>query len=212
MAKTEIRGEQIKDTDITVSDIANSAVTNVKMANMAQNTIKGRVTASSGPPEDLSSAQALSLIGAAAAGHTHSFITNTVAIAAYSITAANGTWVDTGGVITLPSAGLYLLLGNIRVSSEFSVGASGLISLKFMISDAQNSPLDISGSIRLATSNDMINQLHVVTCPMMAIVNVTVSSTVQLYAMRSGATTWVTSSINNDSNGQSRLSYVKLLV
>lgn len=42
--------------------IANDAVTNAKMANMASQTIKGRNTAGSGDPEDLTAAQAQAII------------------------------------------------------------------------------------------------------------------------------------------------------
>lgn len=42
--------------------ITNDAATNAKLANMAQNTIKGRITASTGDPEDLSATQVRTLI------------------------------------------------------------------------------------------------------------------------------------------------------
>lgn len=42
--------------------IANAAVTNAKMANMAQNTIKGRVSAGAGVPEDLTATNVRSII------------------------------------------------------------------------------------------------------------------------------------------------------
>jgi hypothetical protein len=43
--------------------IANDAVSNAKLANMAQNTIKGRVTASTGDPEDLTAANVRTVAG-----------------------------------------------------------------------------------------------------------------------------------------------------
>lgn len=43
--------------------IANNAVTNAKLADMANSTIKGRTTAGTGDPEDLTAAQAKSILG-----------------------------------------------------------------------------------------------------------------------------------------------------
>lgn len=48
--------------------IASSAVTNAKMANMTASTIKARVTASTGAPEDATLTQVLDLVGSAAQG------------------------------------------------------------------------------------------------------------------------------------------------
>ena len=52
--------------------IANSVVTNAKMANMAQNTIKGRITASTGAPEDLSAANVRTIINVADGANNYS--------------------------------------------------------------------------------------------------------------------------------------------
>ena len=61
-------------TGATVLTIANDAVSNAKLANVATSTIKGRVTAATGDPEDLSAAQVRTLLnvedGATAGGGT----------------------------------------------------------------------------------------------------------------------------------------------
>ena len=48
--------------EIGTSDLADDSVTNAKLANMAQDTIKGRATAGTGDPEDLTPAQARTLL------------------------------------------------------------------------------------------------------------------------------------------------------
>lgn len=51
MAKTQLTGNQIKDTDITVSDIADGAVSLAKMADLDNNKVIGRVAGTTGVPE-----------------------------------------------------------------------------------------------------------------------------------------------------------------
>jgi len=53
-------------TSASASTIANDAVSNAKLANMATQTIKGRTTAGTGDPEDLTGAQALAVLGVTA--------------------------------------------------------------------------------------------------------------------------------------------------
>jgi len=48
---------------IATANIDNDAVTNGKLANMATTTLKGRVTAGTGDPEDLTASQALDVLG-----------------------------------------------------------------------------------------------------------------------------------------------------
>ena len=60
------------------STIANDAVTNAKLANMATQTIKGRTTAGTGDPEDLTAAQASAIIKDVAETLTNKTLTSPV--------------------------------------------------------------------------------------------------------------------------------------
>ena len=57
-------GDVTKTAGGTATTIANAAVSNAKLANMATGTIKGRVTAAPGVPEDLTGTQATTLLNA----------------------------------------------------------------------------------------------------------------------------------------------------
>ncbi len=75
---------------IATANITDANVTNAKLANMAQNTIKGRVTASTGAPEDLSASQARSVLGLV-----------TIATTGLSADATNAVNAQTGTTYTL---------------------------------------------------------------------------------------------------------------
>lgn len=55
-------------TAVQNSPVADGSVTNTKLANMAQNRIKGRNDSGSGPPEDLTLSEVLDMVGSAADG------------------------------------------------------------------------------------------------------------------------------------------------
>lgn len=68
LADANVTTAKIADSNVTTGKIADDAVTNAKLANMAQNTIKGRVTASTGDPEDLTAANVKTILGISAIG------------------------------------------------------------------------------------------------------------------------------------------------
>jgi hypothetical protein len=55
----------IGDNIVDVTKLADNAVSNAKLADMAQNTLRGRITAGTGDPQDLTKAQALTLLNVA---------------------------------------------------------------------------------------------------------------------------------------------------
>lgn len=75
-----LTGDVTNTAGTLVTAIAADAVTNPKLANVATNTIKGRITASTGDPEDLTAAQATTVIASSSGGGTVNFLR------------ADGTW------------------------------------------------------------------------------------------------------------------------
>jgi hypothetical protein len=63
--RSALTGDVTASAGSNSTTIANDAVTNAKLANVATATIKGRITAGTGDPEDLTPAQVIEVIGAA---------------------------------------------------------------------------------------------------------------------------------------------------
>ena len=86
--------------------IANDVVTNAKLDNMATQTIKGRTTAGTGDPEDLTATQATAIlnnfVGDSGAGGTKGLVPAPASgdAAANKFLNADGTWKTSGGTIT----------------------------------------------------------------------------------------------------------------
>ncbi len=89
---------------IATAGIANAAVDNTKLANMATATFKGRATAGTGDPEDLNVTQATALlnamVGDTGTGGTKGLVPAPAAgdAAAGKVLGADGTWVNPGGL------------------------------------------------------------------------------------------------------------------
>jgi hypothetical protein len=89
---------ELLDDAVTTPKIINDAVTNAKLANMATNTFKGRITAGTGDPEDLTVTQATSmlnvLVGDSGSGGTKGLVPAPAAgdTASSKFLKADGTW------------------------------------------------------------------------------------------------------------------------
>ena len=85
IAANAIGASELADNSVDTAAIANDAVTNAKLANVAANTVKGRMTTASGDPEDLTPAQARTVIASDSGGGTANFLR------------ADGTWATPPG-------------------------------------------------------------------------------------------------------------------
>lgn len=124
--------------------IANSAVTNAKMANMVQNTIKGRITASTGAPEDLTAANVRSIINVedgATADQVWGEITGTL---------SNQTDLDTALGLLAPKASP-TFTGTVTIPEP--IGDTDAATKGYVDGVAQG--LDPKESVRLASTADI---------------------------------------------------------
>jgi len=123
-------------------------------------------------------------------------------LAPYSITAANGTFVNTGiSQLSLPGAGTYIIFANVRV--DINSSTFGYIVTRLYNTTAA---AVVTNSERLTTyqaaafvGSFTVGQLWILT--------VGAATTLNLSAKRDGATTWTLSDIASDGNGRSTFGY-----
>lgn len=128
--------------------VANDAVTNAKLANMATATFKGRTTAGTGDPEDLTATQATALLDTfttslkglapASGGGTTNFLR------------ADGTWAAAGGgsPITLQEEGVDITTG---------LATLNVVGLGAVASGTSSATLTINGLVTAAPGTDQAN-------------------------------------------------------
>jgi hypothetical protein len=144
-------------TGATALTIADDAVTNAKAANMAANTIKGRITTGTGDPEDLTAANVRTIInvadGATANTGTVTSVGGTGTVNGITLT---GT-VTTSGNLTLGGT-----LSNVNLTSQVTGtlpvtnGGTGITSFGTGVATALGQNVTGSNGVVLATSPTLV--------------------------------------------------------
>ncbi len=126
----------------------------------------------------------------------------------FTLSAANGTYQDTGLSVTLPGSGTYLIFGGVRGGLKISAGDGFLCSKLYNATDGA----DVANSERFVFYTDQLGTLLANTSGFAVLVTVAAAKTIKLYAKRDGTgTTWVTSLVAGDVNGRTNLGYVRLM-
>lgn len=126
----------------------------------------------------------------------------------FTITAAvDGTFEDSGLSIAIPSAGTYLITGDVRVKIDGNAGTGWGINVKLYNS---TDAADVSNSIRRAIYTLSATEEQV-TCPITVPVTVTAAKTIKLYVARISDGSFTTSLIaSGATTGLTSLSYFRI--
>jgi hypothetical protein len=128
LSRAALTGDVTASAGANATTIANDAVSNAKLANVATATFKGRITAATGDPEDLTQAQATSLINVATASLSGAMsaslftkLDNYGKINAQTGTAYTTVDGDDGKVITMNNAAANTLTIHSTVAASFNL-------------------------------------------------------------------------------------------
>lgn len=124
----------------------------------------------------------------------------------FTITGTTGTYQATGNTITLPSAGTYRIVGQIR--GEIQPGAAGTHRILVQLRD-NTAGAFVTNTETLAALGSQNGVLVNQTGALVAVVTVTGATVVELYAARTG-TVWTSSQVLSDTNGRSKLEWEKI--
>lgn len=132
-----------------------------------------------------------------------------LASSGFTLNTTAGTYQDTGLSVSLPSAGIYVLLADVRGDLSFSPGVGNAwISCKLFDSTAG---ADVANSERMVIFEAVATTETQVTASLSWVHTVAVPSTIKLYAKRDGpgGVTFLFSNIRSDAEGRTVLNYLK---
>lgn len=123
----------------------------------------------------------------------------------FVITAAANTYEASGLTFTLPSAGTYKIFSQIR--GELQPGAAGTHFISGKLRNTTDST-DVTNGIVMVVVGTQNGVLLNQTAALVAEITVTASKTFELYVKRQG-TVWTVSQIGSDTNGYTKIDWVK---
>lgn len=133
--------------------------------------------------------------------------TNGMSTLSGSVSISSTSFLDTGLSVTLPSAGTYLVMAQVRGFLYVNTGASAQITTRFYNSTDSSAITNSETIVVLAAQNSLS---YINTAPMMQLITVTGSKTIKLQAQTVGGTTFTTRDIQGDGSGYTNMIYVKV--
>lgn len=125
----------------------------------------------------------------------------------HSITSANGTYESCGLALTLPSAGQYLVWGNLRGVVNFSAGASGQLDCKLRNTTDST---DFSNGQRMIIKVTTTGVEFQNSATPIWIIDVDSGDSIEIYVTSRTATTWTTRQIAGGGDGVTTMGYLKI--
>lgn len=147
-----------------------------------------------------------SVNGAYADPVTFTFGSASLSSSPFTLNAANGIYQDIGLSVSLPAAGTYIVTATVRGTILTSSGAG------YFVYKLQNSTdaTDIANSERMGVNGGVTGQFFLGTTVVREVVDVAAAKTIKVLAARVGATTYTTTQIVSDTDGRSRIDYVRI--
>ena len=130
-----------------------------------------------------------------------------VLLSTYTISADNGAYEDTGLSVTLPSAGTYYVWAQVR-SNVVAVTTAGAFILVELYNSTDSAA--VANSEQIGAYGSTVSASYYGTPFIGILITVAASKVIKLYAKVTAPGTTSTRTINSDSNGRTRLGYVKL--
>jgi phage-related protein len=172
VSRAALTGDITASAGSNATTIAAAAVTNAKLANMATQTIKGRTTAGTGDPEDLTAAQTRTILGLAAiatSGSASDLSTGTVPAARLASALARFSSISPTSITSATSATLNTWHVISGTSADYTITISGLSPttgdvLGFYVKDNaaadKQYKLDAGGTVKIAGRTRYLILLH----------------------------------------------------